>query len=69
MTDFILYKECQSCRGTGERQDSEESSVGLCSFCAGEGKIPLLTLDLGDIEDKVNDILDKVNDIFERVSA
>jgi len=39
MSGLSIYKDCQSCRGTGERQDSEENPTGICSFCLGEGKI------------------------------
>lgn len=68
--EIEINKTCDTCGGDGvvSLHNYGVSENVECWQCEGSGKLVVLTVNLDDIDLKLNDILDKCNDIFEQVS-
>ena len=70
-----VRKTCPHCHGSGETPDypdsggSPPSGTETCTECNGNTTVLVFSVDLGDMDDKLDDIMDKCNDIFEEVSS
>jgi len=68
---YEVFLICKSCGGDGIREHVVgDATWGTesCPGCNGTGKYVSGTVDLSDLEDKVDDIMDKCNDIFNKVN-
>jgi hypothetical protein len=70
MATYELLKICGVCGGDGLRPNLVGNTWGdtTCTRCDGVGKYLFGSIDLGDLEDKIDDLLDKCNDILEKVN-
>lgn len=67
---ITLEIKCRRCAGTGLESDSDGypgAGNVSCIACDGDGLYSFGTLDLSDLEDKIDDIMGKCNDIKEKV--
>lgn len=66
---IFIARRCRRCDGTGLVPSYIGGHTnGTCDRCHGAGITSWDSIDLSDIEDRLNDILDKCNDIFEKVN-
>jgi len=71
MAIYEILKRCQRCEGGGKIPnvlDGGSFEAEDCVRCSGTGKYFFGTIDLSDLEDKIDDTLSKCNDIFEKVN-
>jgi DnaJ-class molecular chaperone len=71
MAVYDVFKICETCGGDGIREYVlGDSSWGdeECPQCEGTGKYVSGSVDLSDLDDKIDDVVDKCNDILEQVS-
>lgn len=66
---YSVTEICRVCYGSGVEKIGvgDDSAEQPCSACGEVGKRTVLTIDLTDLEDKINDISDKLDDIKEKL--
>ena len=71
MAEYEIFKRCNRCEGDGIHPDLVDGAPGdaSCVRCVGTGKYFFGTIDLSDLEDKIDDIMNKCNDIKEVVNT
>jgi len=72
---YEIKKICPRCHGKGEIERrlvsppdyADDEEIITCPECDGAKFVDFGTIDLSDIDDKLNDISEKIDDIFERL--
>ena len=75
--NYDIYEVCVVCGGGGVEPNQKIVDTngvisyedGPCPACDETGKILKFTVDLTDLEDKINDIIEKLDDIKEVLDA
>jgi DnaJ-class molecular chaperone len=66
---FVISKNCYKCGGSGiwiKTTVGGHVPVNPCPVCQGSGLLPMYSVELDQIVDKVDDLIDKLNDVKEK---
>lgn len=66
---IFIARRCRRCDGIGLVSNQVGGNLnGSCDRCNGTGITSWDSIDLSNLEAKLNDILDKCDDIFEKLN-
>lgn len=66
---YVISTACYKCNGVGvwvKNTIDGEISIDPCPVCQGSGLLPMYSVELDKIVDKLNDLKDKCKDIKEK---
>ena len=63
---FVISKTCYKCAGTGiwvKTTVTGEVPIDPCPVCQGSGMLPMYSVELGELENKVNNLSKTLKDV------